>query len=135
MNLADVMDQIAARADTIDGLRVDGRPVPKVSPPAAYVAYPTDYTFDATYGRGSDEMTLSLLVVVGRPNDRSTRDALAAYCDGDGPRSIKQVLESGTYTACDAVAVRTVDFDAISIAGVDYMAALFTLDIAGPGST
>lgn len=134
MNLADVMDEVAARLDTIDGLRCFAQPPGKITPPGAFVDYPENIAFDATYGRGSDRMTLPVALLVGKVVDRSARDQLGAYADGSGAKSIKTVLESGTYTAFDEVTVQRVDFDPVRIAGVDYMAALFTLDIIGPGS-
>lgn len=135
MNVADVMDQIAQRLDTITGLRVFAYPPPKVTPPAAYLPYPESITYDATYGRGSDELAAGVVVVVGKVSERFCRDDLAAYADGAGARSVKAVLESGDYTAFDTVRVSEVTFDVLPIAGVDYLAAMFELQIAGPGSS
>jgi hypothetical protein len=135
MNLGDVMDQVGDRANTITGLRVFKHPPPKVSPPAAWVAYPEGYVYDATYGRGMDRITnLGVVVVVGKVSDRSARDRISAYADGSGARSIKAVLEAGTYTAFDTIRVVDASFDVLTVAGDDYLAALFTLDIAGQGS-
>lgn len=134
MDLAAVMDAISNRLDTITGLRCHPYPPGSVTPPAAIVSYPEGITFDATYARGMDRMTLPVVVVVGKPTERSTRDKLGAYCNGSGAASVKAVLESGTYAACDTVTVRGAEFDVVSIGGTDYMAALFTLDIAGQGA-
>lgn len=134
MNLANVMDEVAAQIDTIAGLRAFGWPRDNVSPPAAIVSYPEDYNFDATYGRGMDRLTLPVIVVVGRVSDRKARDRLGAYCDGSGTSSIKAVVEAGTYTSLDEVRVTGIEFDAIDIAGVTHVAAAFSLDIAGQGA-
>lgn len=134
MNLADVMDEIAERLDTITGLRCFAYPPGSISPPAAIVSYPEDYTYDATYGRGMDRLTLPVVVVVGKVSDRSARDQMGAYVDGSGASSVKQVLESGAYTAFDTVRVTGVEFDTVPIAATDYLAATFDLDIAGSGS-
>ncbi len=134
MDLASCMDQIGDRLDTIVGLRVHRYPPPTVTPPAAVVSYPETIDFDQTYGRGADKMTIPVVVVVGRASDRAARDALGAYCDGSGASSVKAVLESGTYTAFHTVRVESIEFDVVTIAAVDYMAALFDLDIAGSGS-
>lgn len=128
------MDEVAARLKTIDGLRVFAYPPGKVSPPAAIVSYPDDYTYDATYGRGMDRMTLPVVLVEGRPTDRTTRDRVGAYVNGSGTKSIKAVLESGEYTTFDVVRVANVEFDAFTIGAVEYMSAAFTLDIAGQGA-
>lgn len=134
MNLANVMDDISNRLDTIAGLRCFAYPPDMVQPPAAVVTYPDTYTFDETYGRGMDRMSLPVVLVVGKVSDRASRDELGAYCNGTGAASVKAVLESGTYTAFHEVRVEGIEFDVVTIAGTDYMAATFTLDIAGSGS-
>lgn len=134
MQLANVMQQVADRLATIAGLRAYGMPQKGVTPPAAIVSYPENVTFDATYGRGMDKITLPMVVLIGRPLDRTTRDLMAGYCDGSGAQSIKAVLESGAYTAFDALRVVDIDFDVVTEASIDYLAALFTLDIGGKGT-
>lgn len=134
MNLADVMDEIATQLDTITGLRVFAYPPGTVTPPAAVVAYPTAYAFDATYGRGMDRISLPVVVLVGRPTDRPTRDLMGAYVDGAGASSIKAVLEAGTYTAFDSLRVTGVELDTYEQGAVTYLAAIFDIDIAGSGS-
>lgn len=134
MNLTDVMEEVAARLATIKGMRVFPYPADSVSPPAAIVSYPETLTYDETYGRGSDRMALPVVVVVGKPYDRSTRDLITRYTDGSGASSVKAALETGTYASCDGVRVTRAEFDVVSIAGTDYVAAQFDLDIAGSGS-
>lgn len=138
MNLADVMDQVGAQLDTIDGLRVSPFPPDQVNPPFAIVTYPEDINFDATYERGADTMTLPVIVGVGKVSDRASRDKLAAYCQGTGATSVKAVLEAGVeagaYTAFDSLRVQMAEFDLIKIAAVEYVAATFTLDIIGTGA-
>lgn len=131
VNLADVMDQVATQLDTISGLRVMAWPAGSVSPPTAIVGYPDKYDFDAAYGRGADIISLPVVVVCGRATDRTARDAIGAYANGSGASSVKAVVEAGTYTAFDTVRVTGVDFDIYTEAGVSYLAAIFTLDIAG----
>lgn len=134
MNLANVMDAVSDRLDTIDGLRCFAYPPGSVTPPAAVVSYPGDYTFDETYGRGSDRLTLPVVLVVGKATDRTSRDALGAFCDGSGVKSVKAVLESGTYTAFDSLRVASIEFDVVTIAATDYLAAIFDIEIFGAGS-
>lgn len=137
MNLGAVMDEIAERlrqAPTLAG-RTFAYPPATVSPPAAIVTYPTDGTFDETYGRGVDRMTGVVVVLVGRPTERQTRDNLTRYIDGSGTESVKQLVdgEDGDYTACDGVRVASWETDVHTIGGTDYLAAVFSLDIYGPG--
>lgn len=134
MILADVMDEIAEALGAISGLRVAAFPTAKPNPPQAIVSFPESITYDETYGRGMDRMSLPVIVVVGRTTDLSTRTAISAYCDGEGDQSIKAALESAAYTAMDVVRVESVEFDSVSYNAIEYLAALFTLDIAGQGA-
>lgn len=134
MNLAQVMTEVGDQLDTIADLRGYGFPPDAIHPPVAIVSYPDDLTFDATYGRGMDRITLPVVVLVGKPNDRSTVERLGRYADGSGATSIKAVVEAGSYTAFDTVRVMSAEFDVVTVAGVDYMAALFSLDVAGQGA-
>lgn len=134
MILADVMDQIGDRLDTITGLRVFRYPPDSVTPPAAIVSYPDEIVFDETYGRGMDRMTLPVVIVVGKVSDRTSKDRLTAYANGSGTSSVKGVIEGGTYTAFDTVRISRAEFDVVSINSTDYVAGLFDLDIAGQGA-
>lgn len=134
MNLSNVMDAIATRLDVITGLRVYAYPDGNVQPPAAVVAMPEAITFDDTYGRGADRMTLPVVLLVSGSVPRTARDALGAYCDGSGAKSVKACLEGGGYTAFDSVRVTGIDFDVYEVGAVGYPAAIFTLDIYGHGS-
>lgn len=133
MNIANVMDEIGAVLDTIDGLRVFPYSAASVRPPAAIVGWPDPITYDTTMARGSDQLTVPLYVVVGTADARSARDALAVYLDGSDTKSIKAAVEGGTYTAFDTVRVQEARVDSFSIAGTDYLGAVFQLDITGQG--
>lgn len=134
MNLSDVMDQISAQVDTIAGLRCFAYPPDTIQPPAAVVDYPETYTFDETFVRGSDRMTLPLWVVTARVQDRTARELLTAYLDGSGSSSIKAVVEAGTYTAFHTVRVVDCEIEVVDIGGTNYWSAKFNLDIFGRGT-
>lgn len=134
MKLLDVMAEIGTQLGTIDGLRVYDYPIDRVTPPAAIIAYPDDITYDATYGRGMDRMTLPVLVVVGKANDRAARDNLVPYANSAGLRSVKQAVENGSYTALHTVRVMSATFDVVRIADIDLAAVQFDLDIVGSGT-
>lgn len=134
MDMADVMDELATRLKTIGGgLRVSNHPPDAVNAPEAIVTYPGSLMFDGTYQRGMDTMDPSVVVLVGKVTSRTVLERIAKYCRGSGPSSFKEVLEAGDYTSCDSVRVVSVDFDNVLFGGVEYLAATFTLDIAGQG--
>ncbi len=134
MILSAVMDELAAELDTIAGLRVFAYPTDSVPPPAAVVGYPEKITFDTTMGRGVDKATFPIFVVVGRVTDRSARNLLSVYCDGTGAKSVKAVLNAGApWTAMASVRTGDIDFTTVTVAGIDYLTAVFTVDVYGTG--
>jgi hypothetical protein len=136
MDPNDVADEITTRLDTIAGLRCFGYPPPTVVPPAAIVSYPERIEFDATYGRGMDRIPAwPVLIIDGKATDRTARERIYEYAAATGTKSVKAVLESGTYTSFDTIRVVDCAFDVVTIASVDYISALFTLDIAGRGTS
>lgn len=138
MKLADVMNELATRLRQAPSLagRTSEFPIPpaSVSPPAAIVAYPSHGDFDETYGRGVDRWDGVVVIVVGRPTERQTRDLLGKYIDGSGPESVKALLDAEGYVSCDNVRVAGWDTDTYTINGTDYLTAVFPLDIFGPGA-
>ena len=134
MILAEVMDALAGALDGVGGLRGYGWPVDTVTPPAGIVGYPELIAFDATYQRGSDTWTVPVWVVVGKASTRAARDALSAFVAGSGARSVKAALEAGPYTVLDDVHVVSAEPDLYSLAGVEYLAAKFTVNIIGTGA-
>lgn len=136
MNIQTVMDELAARLDTIPGLRVAAHPVDAINPPHAIVSLP-NITFDLTYGRGSDRLELPIVVAVGKVSSRAARENLLKYVAGSGTSSVKAVLEdeSTPYASFYALRVQTVEFDVIAWGAIDYLTATFVLDITGPGAS
>lgn len=127
-----VMDEVEQALRTVDDLRVMvvGE-APK--PPAAYVSYPESINYDNEYGRGSDTMNLQVVVVIGRTNARQTRKDLARFSDGNDTGSIKTALETFTYQQVEVLVVKSVVFDVVRIAAIDYMAGLFNIEATGGG--
>jgi hypothetical protein len=132
--LADVMDEIGAELETIAGLRVTPFAADHVQVPAAVVAYPETIDYDQTWNRGVDKLTFPIFVLVGKMWDRTARDELSGYVNGAGAASVKAVLEAGAYTAMSSLKVQTADVEAVSVAGVEYLAAVFSVDVYGSGA-
>jgi hypothetical protein len=135
VNLADVMDEVAARLAAVDGLRPFAYPIRDPHPPSAIVAWPEQLDYDSTYVRGMDRITVPLVVVVGAPEERASRDRLADYCNGSGPRSVKAAVENpGAGAAFDSVVVTGAVFDVYTYPAGPLLTAIFSLDIAGQGA-
>lgn len=134
MIITRVMDEIGNRLKSIPRLNVLSYEADDITVPAAMVSLPTLGTFDETYGRGMDSMTLYVTILVSSADDRIRRDQIAPYADGSGPTSIKQVLQSGSYTAFHTLRVASFSFNVVKISEIRYLAAVFTNEITGQGS-
>ncbi len=135
MNLADVMTELGQALETIPDLRVSDHPPDRARVPMAIVSYPDGIDFHTTKGRGQDRMEIPVVVLVGRTVDRATRDNLADYANGSGSLSVVEALEGHTYTALNEIHVPSVEFDVYDLADVEYLAAIFTVQVIGPGQT
>lgn len=132
-----VMQEIADRLDTIPNLRVFGHPPDKPPPaPSAVVTYPGTLRYDGAYARGMDQLDPTVVALVGKVSDRTARDRVSKYVNGSGVESFKALLEAEDWAhpTFDTLRVTQVEFDMITIGGVEYLSATFTLDIAGKGA-
>lgn len=137
MDLAAVMDEIGASVRGVQGLegRTYAYPPPTVTGVAGIVSYPDRIDYDQTYGRGMDKIAdLPVLVVVGQATDRGARDRVAQYAAGFGALSVKAAIEAEPHTSFDDVHVTSCEFDVVTIAAVDYITAMFRMDVAGQGA-
>lgn len=134
MNLHDVMTDLASALRGIEGLNVFPFWVDRITAPAAVVAWPDPYTFDATFGRGSDSADFPVVVLVGKADAEWSAVELGAYCNGSGPRSVKAVVEAYEATAYDVATVQSVEFAVTTVGSAEYLAATFTVSIVGQGT-
>lgn len=130
MNLAEVMQEIAAAVDEITGLRVTPHPIETVSPPAAGVTYPERIVYDLTYGRGMTKFqNLPVVVVLGVVTERATRDRMGEYTAVTGDRSLYARFNGREWTSCDMVIVTGCEFDSVIYGDSAYLQATFFCDI------
>ena len=123
-----VMDEIADALRAIPDLRVHGYFPDRITPPAALIDFP-DVVFDATYVRGADRMTLPVAVLVSRVDSRTARDRLLLLAG-----QVKVAVEDHAPTSYDSARVVGQQFNhSYPMAGVEYSAAVFSVDIFGKG--
>src|SRR5690606_23155074 len=115
------------------GLAAFGYWPDRITPPAALVAWPDPYTYNATYQRGASSAEINVVVLVGRPNSRAAQEALADYAAGSGERSVRAAIESHTTTAWHDATVTTFTGGTVQVNGVDYLAGTFAVQIFGQG--
>jgi hypothetical protein len=135
VDLGDVMDDLGAALGTITGLRVFPYWADKIVPPAAIVGFPESIDYDETMGRGADHLQLPVIVVVARRDGRSSRPRLTKYVAGTGTDSVKAAIEAYAATAYHSARVERVEFGTPTIAGVEHLAATFSVDVIGAGGT
>jgi len=128
-----VMKDIGNRLDTINPLRVHPYEADEISVPAGLISLPTLINYQTTYGSGVNTMTLDITVLVTKVDDRIRLEQIAPYADSEGPKAIAQVLETGTYSAFDSIQVLSSRFAIVNIAGDDYLACIFSVEVIGTG--
>lgn len=134
MKLNDVMDEVAEAFGAATGLNAYGWPEANPALPAVVLNYPETVDYDITYGRGEDTITdLQVIVLIGNPQDRDTRDKAAQWADGDGAASIKALVEGFAYTSCDDVQVVRASFEAGPVAGIPCLHIIFSCNVTGSG--
>jgi hypothetical protein len=128
MDVTAAMKEVAEQLDTISGLRVSWFPPEDVSAPGGWVSYPEAVNFHQTYGSGVTRIpNLPVVLVFGRATARVAAEKATAMASDAG---VKAALEAGTYTEFDVLVVLDASFDIITLAGIDYVAVVFTIDIA-----
>jgi len=123
---------IATNLSTITGLRTAATVPDQINPPVA-VVMPTSITYDTAFARsGGDEYEFSVMVIVGRVDERIAQNKLDAYCSGSGAQSIKAAIQSnrtlgGKAFDCRVTSLRS--YNQISVADVTYLAAEFAVQV------
>ncbi len=129
--LPEIVDGIANRLATIEGLRVV-ESAEQIAPPAALVRLPLNINFDQTFGRGADALEFGVIILAGPLLSRGATELLAKFLDPHtDPWSVKATLErdpslGGLVDDCAVPKATTVTF---TVAGTEYLAANFTLSI------
>jgi hypothetical protein len=130
--ISDLRSGIATNLATITGLRTAATVPDQINPPVA-VVMPDSINYDTAFARsGGDEYDFTVIVIVGRVDERSAQNTLDAYCSGVGSKSIKAAIESnrtlgGKAFDCRVTALRS--YTQISIADVTYLSADFAVKV------
>lgn len=127
MTPSQLRDGIATGLATIPGLSVS-RYSPGVPQPPHAVVKVTGYRYDATMGRGSDDITVQVMLYVSRAEDDGGLTLLDQFVAGHGTYSVKTAVESSSLTGLTTAMVR-LDSAEIGTAstsdGAEYLAATF----------
>lgn len=133
MNPKDVREEIATRLGTIEGLHAYAWPLGGPPPIPAAIVQPQRIEYDKTYGRGSDMLGMTVIVLTGQPSDQASHIRMDALMASTGAGSIKAALDGDGWTSCDYVHTVAGDWDAVAFGGVEFLACLVELQIEGSG--
>ena len=135
MRPSQLREGFATALRQIHGLTVSTTQTSNVQPPHAIVALPSG-SYDSTMGRGSDQLSLQVVVYIARADDPVGLELLDDYVAGHGSRSIKTVLEEETDTGLTDAMVRVRSYEvgtASSPDGSEFLAATFEVEAVVSG--
>lgn len=129
--LAELRSGLATRLATITGLRTSATIPDQPNPPQAIVM-PDRITYDTALGRGSDEYTFVVMVIVGRVAERTAQTSLDSYCNPSGATSIKAAVEGDPTLGGKALDCRVTEMrgqSSLAIGDITYVTAEFVVSV------
>lgn len=132
--LADVIRTGTATTDprlTVYAFKPDSVVVP------ALFVVPDKISFDQTFGRGEDELSFKLVLLVSRTDDVSSQALLDGYLDGSGGRALKPIVEAVSTLGGLCHDLQVVDVTAyrwFPFGEYEYLGAEFSVSIIGRGA-
>jgi hypothetical protein len=130
VNPSTIAAEISTALDTIAGLRI-AVPGQSVVVPGAIVGMPTDAKIVSQGSSPLWRLEWPVWVLVGQSESRLVMDRLAEWLQTSGGTSIAAVLHGYAWTSCHYVRVVSAAAETVTLMGIDYAAAAYTLDIAG----
>jgi hypothetical protein len=133
--LTDLRTGLANRLATITGLRSSAYIPDNPQPPVA-VVMPGRITYDQAFGRGSDEYSFTIMLIVGRVADRASQTTLDGYCESSGSRSVKAAIEGDRSLGGKALDCRVTEMTSqgsLAIGDVTYHTAEFSVTVIAAG--
>lgn len=136
MNISHVMQEVAGVLDAaLPKTQVTWFWSDKVAPPQLVIGLPESIDYDTTYGRGVDSVRgLEIIAVVGKVNTPASFNKLSEYSAGSGAASVRQIVETHSGVSYETLSVDSVEFGSVSVGGIDYLTAVFSLTITGKGA-
>lgn len=131
-SISDLRAGLATNLATVSGLRTSATVPDQINPPIA-VVMPASITYDTAFARsGGDEYEFTVMVIVGRVDERMAQNKLDAYCSGTGTQSIKTAIESnrtlgGKAFDCRVTTLR--NYNQVTVGDVTYLAAEFVVQV------
>lgn len=128
-SISSIRAGLATRLATITGLRTSAFMPDNPNPPIAIVM-PSSVSYDDTFRKGMQTYVFSILVIVGRVDERTAQLNLDGYVSSTGSSSIKLAIEGDKSlggVVFDTRVTEMRNYGQLSIAEVIYLTAEFTI--------
>jgi hypothetical protein len=120
---------IAARLATISGLRTAATVPDNPNPPIA-VVIPNSVSYDEAFARGMQTYSFTVVLIVGRVDERTAQNKLDAFVSSTGASSVKLAIESDKTLggkAFDTIVTEMRSYGQLPIGEVIYLSTEFTV--------
>jgi hypothetical protein len=127
-----VRTNLKTRLATISGLRVYDYVPDSINVPGAVVGQ-LDITFDASFNRGLDNATCTIILIVGRMSEQAGQSKLDGYLAGSGSTSVKAAIEADVTLqgAVQTLRVTQATAGTVQVSNVDYLAYRYLVELIG----
>ena len=128
-SLVELREGLAARMATISGLRTSAT-VPDAPRPPIAIVMPERVVYDLNANRGADTFFFTIMVIVGRADDRAAQNGLDSFIVG--PTSIKAAIEADRTLGGMANTCRVTEmgnYSSMNVGDTLYLAASFTVEV------
>lgn len=131
MSVSAHRDRLASALSTLFSGRVFDTVPDGVVTPCAIVV-PTGITYDEAFANGLHTYNYSILVVVGRSDERTAQDRLDGYCDPTGSGSVRAALKADPTLSSAVFDLRVTEmrnYRSLEVDQVTYLSAEFIVAV------
>jgi hypothetical protein len=128
-SMSDIRTGLANRLATVAGLRYTSTVPDNPNPPVGIVL-PEGVKYDDTFQRGMNTYTLTVMIIVGRADERSAQNKLDTFVSSTGNNSIKLAIEADKTLGGKVFDTRVTElrnYGQITISDVVYLVAEFAV--------
>ena len=129
--LGSIKAGLATNLATITGMRTSTQIPEQPQPPVAIITV-NSISYDTTFGRGLDEYSFTVTVIVSRADGRNAQNVLDPYCASTGTLSVKSAIEldrslGGSANDCRVTGLST--YGSLTIGETNYLAGEWSVTV------
>lgn len=129
--LGSIKAGLATNLATITGMRTSTQIPEQPQPPVAIITV-NSISYDTTFGRGLDEYSFTVTVIVSRADGRNAQNLLDPYCASTGTLSVKSAIEldrslGGSANDCRVTGLST--YGSLTIGETNYLAGEWSVTV------